>query len=126
MRSSWVRSFVAGVLVANSTPHLATAVTGRRHRTPLGGRGSGPGANAAWGGISLLAGLLLLSPDRHRVPAPWNDDLVAFEAGAAVLATCAAGLERLLRTQVMVAQAAMDAHCPPRPWLPAARLRRSG
>jgi hypothetical protein len=37
-----VRSVVAGVLVANSAPHLATAVAGRQHLTPLAGRDSPP------------------------------------------------------------------------------------
>lgn len=40
-----VRSVVAGVLVANSAPHLATAVAGRQHLTPLAGRDSPPAVN---------------------------------------------------------------------------------
>ncbi|GEL20662.1 hypothetical protein PA7_44990 [Pseudonocardia asaccharolytica DSM 44247 = NBRC 16224] len=88
------------MLVSNSAPHLATAITGRRHLTPLAGRDSGPGVNAVWGSINLLSGLLLLSPDRHRVPASWTNDLLAFEAGAAAFAIWMAASERLLRVNV--------------------------
>lgn len=95
VRSSQIRSFVAGMLAANSTPHLATAVTGRRHLTPLAGRNSGPGVNALWGVANLLGGLLLLSPDRHRVPGRWDDDLVALEAGSLAFAAWMAVTERL-------------------------------
>jgi hypothetical protein len=98
MSTSRARSFLAGVLVGNSAPHLATAVTGRRHLTPLAGRMSGPGANALWGSINLLAGLLLLSPDSHRTPGGWDDDLVAFEGGVLTLAAWMVVTERVLRT----------------------------
>jgi hypothetical protein len=96
--SSRVRSFLAGVLVGNSAPHLATAVTGRRHLTPLAGRDSGPALNGLWGTINLLGGLLLLTPDRHRTPGRWGGDLLAFETGVLALAAWMAGSERLLRT----------------------------
>jgi hypothetical protein len=98
MSSSRIRSFVAGMLVGNSAPHLATAITGRRHLTPLGGRDSGPGLNGAWGVVNLVAGLLLLSPDRHRSPSRWDDDLIAFEGGVLALGAWMAASERLLRT----------------------------
>jgi hypothetical protein len=98
MVSSRTRSFVAGLLVGNSAPHLATAITGRRHLTPLAGRDSGPGVNGLWGTINLLGGLLLLTPDRHRAPGRWNGDLVAFETGVLVLAAWMAGSERFLGT----------------------------
>lgn len=98
MISSRSRSFLAGVLVGNSAPHLATAVTGRRHLTPLGGPRSGPGVNGLWGLLNLLAGLLLLTPDTHRTPQEWDDDLVAFEGGLLALAVCAVTTERALRT----------------------------
>lgn len=97
MARTRLRSFAAGVLVGNSAPHLATAVTGRRHLTPLAGRDSGPAVNGLWGGISLLAGLLLLTPDGHSVPARWDDDLLAFEAGVLALAAWMVGSERALR-----------------------------
>lgn len=95
MRSSRIRSFLGGVLVGNSAPHLATAVTGRRHLTPLAGPGSGPGVNAAWGVLNLATGLLLVSrgPRTER----WDDDLVAFEAGVCAFAAWMAGSERALR-----------------------------
>jgi hypothetical protein len=93
-----IRSFLAGVLVGNSAPHLATAITGRRHLTPLAGRGSGPGVNAVWGLLNLLGGLLLLSPDGHRSPAKWDDDLLAFEGGMLTLAAWMVVTERMLRT----------------------------
>ena len=55
-----VRTVVAGVLVANSAPHLATAVAGRRHLTPLAGRDSAPAVNLAWAAANLLGGALVL------------------------------------------------------------------
>ena len=98
MTSSRVRSFAAGVLVGNSAPHLATALTGRRHLTPLAGRGSGPAVNGLWGLINLVGGLLLLSPDARRAPGTWDDDLIAFEAGVAALGAWMAVSERTWRT----------------------------
>ncbi|MFI7614282.1 hypothetical protein ACIBP6_23915 [Nonomuraea terrae] len=47
------RSFVAGLLVSNSAPHLATTMAGRRHCTPLTGKRSGPGVNLVWGPANL-------------------------------------------------------------------------
>jgi hypothetical protein len=55
-----VRSVVAGVLVANSAPHLATAVAGRQHLTPLAGRDSPPAVNLVWAATNLLGGALVL------------------------------------------------------------------
>ncbi|GAA1170719.1 hypothetical protein GCM10009608_03880 [Pseudonocardia alaniniphila] len=98
MSGSRVRSFLAGVLVANSAPHLATAITRRRHLTPLAGRRSGPGVNGLWGLLNLLGGLLLLTPDAHRSPGTWDDDLVAFEGGVLALAAWMTVSERVLRT----------------------------
>ena len=77
-----VRTVVAGVLMANSTPHLATAVTGRRHLTPLAGKDSAPAINLAWSAANLLGGTLLLrGAAAARQPARWDDRLIAFEAG---------------------------------------------
>jgi hypothetical protein len=98
MSRSRVRSFLAGVLVGNSAPHLATAITRRRHLTPLAGRRSGPVVNGLWGLLNLLGGLLLLTPDAHRSPGKWDDDLVAFEGGVLALAAWMAVSERMLRT----------------------------
>lgn len=96
--SSRTRSFLAGVLVGNSAPHLATAVTGRRHLTPLAGADSGPAANAPWAGLNLLGGLLLHAPSGRRKPGLWDGDLVAFEAGALAMSAWMAGSERVLGT----------------------------
>lgn len=98
MVSSRTRSFLAGMLVGNSAPHLATAITGRRHLTPLAGRGSGPAVNGLWGAINLLTGLLLLTPDRRRGAGRWDSDLVAFETGVLAFAAWMAGSERVLGT----------------------------
>jgi hypothetical protein len=77
-----VRAVVAGVLVANSAPHLASAVAGRRHLTPLAGRDSAPTVNLAWAGANLLGGALLLrGAGGAGQPGRWDDRLVAFEAG---------------------------------------------
>ncbi|WP_157570711.1 hypothetical protein [Microtetraspora malaysiensis] len=94
MKSSQIRSFVAGVLIANSAPHLATAVTGRRHFTPLAGHGSGPAVNAAWAGLNLAAGALLLWPTRRSGGSRWGGDLTAFETGCVAMAAWMAGSER--------------------------------
>jgi hypothetical protein len=77
-----VRAAVAGVLVANSAPHLATAVSGRRHLTPLAGRDSAPAVNLAWAAANLVGGALVLrGAAADRRPGRWDDRLVAFEAG---------------------------------------------
>jgi hypothetical protein len=77
-----VRTVVAGVLVANSAPHLATAVAGRQHLTPLTGRASAPAVNLAWAAVNLLGGALVLrGAAAARQPGRWDDRLVAFEAG---------------------------------------------
>jgi hypothetical protein len=78
MDASRVRSFFAGMLVANSAPHLATAVRGKTHLTPLRGRKSGPAVNAVWGGANLAAGLALIVMGRSG---RWPRDLHDFEAG---------------------------------------------
>lgn len=97
MRSSRVQSFLAGILVANSAPHLATAITGRRHLTPLAGRDSGPRANAVWAAANLAAGALLLRRTRRAGSTTWDGDLVAFETGCVVFASWMAGSERILK-----------------------------
>lgn len=99
--SSSIRSLVAGVLVANSAPHLASAVAQRRHLTPLAGRDSSPAVNALWGAANLVGGLALL---RHAAGAPaaarWDERLHWFEAGAAGFAAWMAGSELALRVNV--------------------------
>ncbi|MEU6034351.1 hypothetical protein ABZ801_03000 [Actinomadura sp. NPDC047616] len=96
MASSRILSFAAGALVANSAPHLATAVTGRRHMTPLAGRRSGPAVNAVWAGLNLVGGAALLQASRRRGGRRWDDDLVAFEAGYLAFALWMAASERFL------------------------------
>ena len=48
LSAQW-KSFMAGALVANSVPHLASGVTGHEHVTPLAGRRSSPVARAMIG-----------------------------------------------------------------------------
>lgn len=74
------------MLIANSAPHLATAVAGRRHFTPLGMKDAGAGVNALWSGLNLAAGVALLLPSRRAGSRRWDADLVAFEAGCVVFA----------------------------------------
>jgi hypothetical protein len=95
MRSSRIRSFAAGLLIANSAPHLATAVADRRHFTPLGFKDARAGLNALWAGLNLAAGVALLLPSRRGGNRRWDVDLVAFEAGCVVFAAWMAGTEGL-------------------------------
>lgn len=97
MKSSRVKSFVAGLLIANSAPHLATAVASKRHLTPLAGRESGPTVNAAWAGLNLVGGVALLTSTRRGGAGRWGSDLVAFETGCLAFAAWMAGTEGLLR-----------------------------
>ncbi|PYF97353.1 hypothetical protein SAMN05216184_11562 [Georgenia satyanarayanai] len=96
-KSTWA-ALLSGVLVANSAPHLASAVAGRRHLTPLAGRDSSPAVNGAWGAANLAGGLLLL---RRAAGAPspsrWDERLPWFEAGAAAFSVWMAGSEIVLR-----------------------------
>jgi hypothetical protein len=41
-------AFAGGLLMANSAPNLATAVTGHTHLTPLAGKESSPAVNLIW------------------------------------------------------------------------------
>jgi hypothetical protein len=98
MVSSRVSSMIAGVLVANSAPHLASAAAGRQHLTPLAGRQSSAAVNAVWGAANLLAGLLLLRRLRRTAPTrQWGEDLLAFETGYLAFAAWMAGSERWTR-----------------------------
>jgi len=106
-----VRSFVAGVLVGNSAPHLASAVTGRRHLTPLAGPRSGPVVNGLWGTLNVVGGLLLL-PRSRRAPGTWDRDLLAFEGGVLTLAAWMLTTEWTLRTNTQADRARGDAVLP--------------
>jgi hypothetical protein len=95
-----LRTFLAGVLLANSAPHLASAGAGRRHLTPLAGRDSSPAVNLAWAAANLLGGCLLLRAG-GRVPRPpgrWDERLPAFEAGYLAWAVWMAASEYALQT----------------------------
>jgi hypothetical protein len=98
------RAFLAGVLAANSLPHLATAAAGRAHLTPLAGRASNRWVNLAWGAVNLGAGLALVATHPHsdqlRDPArdqTWDERLLAFDAGAASFAVWMAVSEKAFK-----------------------------
>lgn len=95
MKSSRVQSFFAGMLVANSAPHVASAAAGREHMTPLAGRRSGAVANGVWAGLNLAAGVVLLRlAGKGKKEVRWDRDLVAFETGYLAFASWMALSER--------------------------------
>ena len=101
MKRKSIGAFIGGMLVANSAPHLATAITGREHLTPLAGRRSGPAVNLIWGLGNLVGGLALAKaamkesgPDSD--PRRWDGRLHAFEAGAVTFAAWMFVTERLM------------------------------
>lgn len=57
-------SFLAGLLICNAIPHLASGLRGEAFPTPFAkpsGRGlSAPWVNVAWGWLNLFAGLAIL------------------------------------------------------------------
>ncbi|WP_114854780.1 hypothetical protein [Brachybacterium sp. YJGR34] len=93
---SRTRALAAGVLCANSLPHLACAAAGRRMLTPLGGRESSPAVNAVWGAANLAGGLVLVSSAVRRGE-DGRGELNAFGAGAALIAVWGAVGERVFR-----------------------------
>jgi hypothetical protein len=97
MQPSRTASFAAGLLVANAAPHLATAVTGRRHLTPLAGRDSGPGVNAAWSALNIGAAIGLLAWSARGKRTRWDADLVAFGLGHATFSAWMAASEAVAR-----------------------------
>lgn len=92
-----VGAFAGGLLVGNSAPHLATAVTGRTHLTPLAGRESSAAVNLVWGLGNVLAGLALTRACTGSAESRWDGSLIAFEAGVATFALWMAGSEAALR-----------------------------
>lgn len=118
-------ALVAGLLCANSLPHLATAAAGRRHLTPIGGAESSRWINAAWGAANLIGGLALIAHSTRgegfsggssreegrfartvrgegaagsvRGEKRWDSRLVAFDLGAAVFAAWMAASEATLQ-----------------------------
>lgn len=92
-----VGAFIGGLLVGNSAPHLATAVTGRIHLTPLRGKESSAAVNLCWGLGNALAGLALTRACTRSAGRRWDGSLIAFEAGVATFAVWMAGSEAALR-----------------------------
>ena len=93
MSKTRISSFIAGILMANSLPHLASMITGRQHLTPLAGRDSSAAVNGAWAAINIAAGVALLQPSRRQGGRQWNRDLSAFELGSVTFAAWMAGSE---------------------------------
>ncbi|MHA7172830.1 hypothetical protein [Arthrobacter monumenti] len=98
MKNTRTRSFIAGMLAANSAPHLATAAAGRRHLTPLAGKQSGPAVNGIWSAMNIAVAVLLLRTDRGKKIRRWDDDLLAFGSGYLVIAAWMSGSERMFST----------------------------
>jgi hypothetical protein len=98
MRTYRLRPVLAGILAANSAPHLASAVANRQHLTPLAGKRSGPVANAVWGLANLVGAGMALRASRSPGTTRWSADLVAFETGLLAFAAWMAGSERVFST----------------------------
>lgn len=94
-RGPLVTAAAAGVLCANSLPHLATAAAGRTMLTPLAGRDSPATVNALWGATNLLAGLVLMRAASGR-PAEAGTAREAFGIGVVAFSAWAVMGERLL------------------------------
>lgn len=97
MITTRVTSFLAGALLANSAPHLATAITGRRHLTPLAGKNSSATVNGIWAALNAAGSVALLRPTRRHGGDRWDIDLPAFEAGYLCLAAWMATSETVFR-----------------------------
>jgi hypothetical protein len=110
---TFARSFVAGLLCANSLPHLATAVSDHQHLTPLAGRTSNRWVNLAWGALNLAGGLALAASPGGR-GGRWDRRLVAFDAGAATFALWMAASEALLPLNTVEAKRAVTSSGRPR------------
>ena len=91
-----IGAYSAGVLSANSLPHLATAVAGQRMMTPLRGRRSGRWPNLVWGGMNLAGGLALVARS-HRAEQPWARHLIAYAVGGATFSAWAVFAEAVLK-----------------------------
>jgi hypothetical protein len=97
MQASRIASFAAGLLVANAAPHLATAVTGRRHLTPLAGSDSGPAVNGAWSALNVGTAIGLLVWSARGKGSRWDTDLVAFGLGHVAFSAWMAASEAVAR-----------------------------
>lgn len=89
---------LAGILVANSAPHFASAAANRQHLTPLAGKQSGPVVNGIWALANLAGAGLALRASRSPEVTRWDADLLAFETGYLAFAAWMAGTERLFST----------------------------
>ncbi|MBZ2199485.1 hypothetical protein [Occultella gossypii] len=96
--------FLAGVLLANSVPHLGTAVTGRTHLTPIAGSESSPAVNLAWGAANAIGGLTLLRAGSRPGGGAWDRRLIAFELGAAVFSVWMVASEAVLHVNTPAAR----------------------
>lgn len=85
--SSALRSFAAGVVLANAAPHAFAAAVGAHQMTPLRGRGSGPSVNALWSAANLAGAYALargIPPDSPSRRAWFKAGVAAFSAWALV------------------------------------------
>lgn len=60
------RDALAGVLLANSIPHLVIGWSGRRGMTPLGGKDSSAVRNLVWAGVNLVGAGAAVASGRWR------------------------------------------------------------
>lgn len=79
--------FLAGALLCNAVPHIASGLTGSPFPTPFARpRGIGnspPLTNFLWGGLNLVLGLAILAG--HPVAIGINDGFIALLIGALAL-----------------------------------------
>ena len=116
-----VRYFFSGVALANSMPHFAVSLTGRRNMTPFG-RDSSPAVNLLWGGINFLGGIFLLRWTDRKVGASANSHewLMALLAGGLFWSLFMAVVEAAECTHRTQARRARSN------WIPSARLSVRG
>ena len=85
-------AFLLGALLANSVPHIANGVSGRRFHTPFAsppGKGfSSPVVNVLWGSANLLAaaGVYHLGLQDRAEPTPMGVVFAGFVLTGVVLA----------------------------------------
>lgn len=80
-----VQAFCSGVLLANAAPHAYAASVGASHLTPLRGKGSGPGVNALWSTMNVVAAIATSRSLDPRSPAQrraFKVGIVTFSAWA--------------------------------------------
>lgn len=104
-----VSAFVAGALLANTLPHLASGLAGRRHMVPWR-RGAGPAVNLVWAAANLGGGAALLHRAVRDGNRTWDRRLLAFEIGAVALSGWMLGSE--IAAGVNHASAASQAAAP--------------